>query len=167
MPGIAGCMSLPASGWGQPLHFLILFIPEEGSKMLLDLHKLPCVSLGAPLTGMHRLWFWNEICKSRMSFVSQKRDVTQQLLCVTVCKVIPFNSWQDMQRRTKRRKGRGMAFGKWNDGLHQNKLFLVWLGPDPRVRLSVRSDNCCSGDSPDGRGREKWPLENSLFWNNW
>ena len=48
-----------------------------------------------------------------------------------------------------------MAYGKWNDSSDQNKLFLVSLGPDPIIRLSVRSDNCWSRDSPDGREREK------------
>lgn len=48
-----------------------------------------------------------------------------------------------------------MAFGKWNDSSDQNKLFLVSLGPDPIIRLSVRSDNCWSRDSPDGRGGKK------------
>lgn len=84
-----------------------------------------------------------------------ERKVTQQLLFVTVSKVIPFNSWQEIQRGAERREGRGMAYGKWNDSSDQNKLFLVSLGPDPIIRLSVRSDNCWSRDSPDGRERER------------
>lgn len=48
-----------------------------------------------------------------------------------------------------------MAYGKWNDSSDQNKLFLVSLEPDPIIRLSVRSDNCWSRDSPDGGEREK------------
>lgn len=68
-------------------------------------------------------------------------------------KVMPFNSWQEIQRGAERREGRGMAYGKWNDSSDQNKLFLVSLGPDPIIRLSVRSDNCWSRDSPDGRGK--------------
>lgn len=40
-----------------------------------------------------------------------------------------------------------------DDSSDQNKLFLVSLGPDPIIRLSVRSDNCWSRDSPDGRER--------------
>lgn len=67
-------------------------------------------------------------------------------------KVMAFNSWQEIQRGAERREGRGMAYGKWNDSSDQNKLFLVLLGPDPIIRLSVRSDNCWSRDSPDGRG---------------
>ena len=99
---------------------------------------------------------WNKICKSGMAFsVFLERKVTQQLLFVTVSKVIPFNSWQEIQRGAERREGRGMAYGKWNDSSDQNKLFLVSLGPDPIIRLSVRSDNCWSGDSPDGRERDR------------
>ena len=48
-----------------------------------------------------------------------------------------------------------MAYGKWNDSSDQNKLFLVSLGPDPIIRLSVRSDNSWSRDSPDGRRKRK------------
>lgn len=66
---------------------------------------------------------------------------------------MPFNSWQEIQRRAESREGRGMAYGKWNDSSDQNKLFLVSLGPDPIIRLSVSSDNRWSRGSPDG-GRE-------------
>lgn len=84
-----------------------------------------------------------------LKYVS-RREVTQQLLFVTVSKVMPFNSWQEIQRGAERREGRGMAYGKWNDSSDQNKLFLVSLGPDPIIRPSVRSDKCWSRDSPDG-----------------
>lgn len=129
-----------------------LFIPEEGSKMLLNTSKLPCFSLRALRHA--QIVIWNKICKSGLWCVS-KREVTQQLLFVTVSKVIPFNSWQEIQRGEERRDGRGTAYGKWNDSSDQNKLFLVSLRPDPIIRLSVRSDNCWSRDSPDGRTRER------------
>lgn len=39
-------------------------------------------------------------------------EVPQQLLSVTVSKVIPFSTWQGIQRGVEWREGRGMAFGK-------------------------------------------------------
>ena len=50
-------------------------------------------------------------------------------------KVLPFNSWQEIQRGDERREGRGIAYGKWNDSSDQNKLFLVSLESDPIISL--------------------------------
>lgn len=49
--------------------------------------------------------------------------------------VLPFNSWQQLQREAEEREGRGLAYGKWNDSLDQDKLFLVLLEPDPIISL--------------------------------
>lgn len=80
-------------------------------------------------------------------------EVPQQLLSVTVSKVIPFNSWQGIQRGAEWREGRGMAYGKWT--IAQTKTNRFWFHLDPTLLSGwgVRSDNCCSGGSPDGRQR--------------
>lgn len=39
-------------------------------------------------------------------------EVPQQLLSVTVSKVIPFSTWQGIQRGVEWREGRGTAYGK-------------------------------------------------------
>lgn len=130
-----------------------LFIPEGGSI---------CTSTrpwGHSPKDMH-LVIWNKICKYAIAF--SERGASQQLLFVTVSKVMPFNSWQVIQRGTERGEGRGEAYGKWNDSSDQNKLFLVSLGSDPIIRLSVRSHDCCSRDSPDGHGENNGQFGDSL-----
>lgn len=70
-----------------------------------------------------------------MAFSTFLKKATQQLLFVNVSQVLPFNSWQQIQREVEEKEGRGLAYGKWNDSLDQNKLCLVSLEPDPIISL--------------------------------
>lgn len=124
-------MSLPALGCMWPLYFLL----DSFQRWALKRSKWVSRASWGSLKGMQFV-IWTKICKSGMAFSAfPKRNVTQQLLFVTVSKVLPFNSWQEIQREVGEKEGRGTAYGKWNDSSDQNKLFLVSLEPDLIISL--------------------------------